>query len=199
MENLEKVIDLHLEGEQILSFTKGGSSLLPTNYQRFYDKCVAVETENYKLYINDKAIDRCENIVYKLSEKSKKDCFNFAKGKLESGSAKHLYISLTPCFNRVGRSAFFEGEDDEFISRFFPLNTVGYSSYPKEDGTFDEDDINNILTLIEEFTKARGLFEDGKYNSEDMVMYNKGSMKIQGIDKDKRLKEKVFELIKKER
>jgi len=32
-----------------------------------------------------------------------------------------------------------------------------------------------------------------------MVMYNKGSMKIQGIDKDKRIKEKAFELIKKER
>ena len=188
-----------MEGEKILSFTKGGSSLLPTNYQRFYNKCVAVETENYKLYINDAAIEKCSDVVFKLSERSKKDCFNFAKGKFEIGEAKHLYISLNPCFNRVGRSAFFEGEDDEFISRFFPVNTVGYSSYPKEDGTYDEDDINNILTLIEEFTRARGLFEDGRYNSEDMVMYNKGSMKIQGIDKDKRIKEKIFELVKKER
>jgi hypothetical protein len=194
---LEKIIDWHLEGEQITSFTKGGSSLLPTNYQRFYDKCVAIETENYELYINDKAIDRCENIVYKLSERSKKDCFNFVKYKIESGEAKHLLISLTPYNERVGRHAWFESEQDKFISKFFPNNSVCYSSYPKEDGTYDEDDINNILGLIEEFTKARGLFEYGKSDSTDLVMYNRGSMKINCYNVDERIDEKVMSLLKK--
>lgn len=196
---LEELIDWHLEGEQILSFTKGGCSLLPRNYQRFYDNCVAVETKNYELYINDKAIERCADIVFKLSERSKKDCFNFAKDKLESGKAKHLYISLNPYNNRIGRSTFFEDEDDDFVSGFIPINTVGYSSYPKEDGTYDEDDINNILMLIEVFTNARGLFEYGRSNETDLVMYNKGSMKIQAYNKDERIDEKVMSLLKKER
>ena len=196
---LEELIDWHLEGEQILSFTKGGSTLLPRNYQRFYDNCVAVETKNYELYINDKAIERCADIVFKLSERSKKDCFNFVKGKLESGDAKHLFISLTPWENQVGRHAWFEDEDDEFVSGFFPKNTVGYCPYPKEDGTYDEDDINNILVLIEEFTKSRGLFDYGKSNDTDMVMYNKGSMKINSYNIDERIDEKVMSLLKRER
>ena len=196
---LEEIIDWHLEDDKILSFTKGEASLLPKNYQRFYDECVAIETPNYELYINDKAIEKCSNIVYKLSERSKKDCFNFAKGKLGSGRAEHLYISLTPYNNRVGRSAWFEDEDDEFVSGFFPQNTVAYCSYPKEDGTYDEDDINNILVLIEEFTNTQGLFKYGKSDKNDLVMYNKGSMKIQSYNVDERIDEKVMSLLKKER
>ena len=193
---LEELINWHLEDDKILSFIKGEASLLPKNYQRFYDKCVAIETPKYELYINDMAIEKCSDIVYKLSERSKKDCFNFAKGKLEIGKAEHLYISLAPYNNRIGRSTWFENEDDAGI---FPQNTVTYCSYPKEDGTYDEDDINNILALIEEFTNARGLFKYGKSDKTDLIMYNQGSMKIHFYDKDERIDEKVMSLLKKER
>ena len=104
---------------------------------------------------------------------------------------------MNSCFEEYGRHAFFEGEDNEFVSGFFPTNTVGYCSYPKEDGTYDEDDINNILTLIEEFTKARGLFDYGKSDSTDLVMYNRGSMKINCYNVDERIDEKVMSLLKK--
>jgi hypothetical protein len=191
---LEKIINWHLEEEKILSFIKGGCLLLPTNYRRFYDECVAVETDNYKLYINDKAIERCSDIVFKLSERSSIDCFNFVKGKLEKNQAEHLYISLDTFNDQIGRCASFEGENE--LNPIMPDNTVCYSIYKKEDGTYDEKDVYNILSLIEEFTKARGLFKDGKHDYKDLVMYNRGSMKIQGIDKDKRIIEKVKTLLK---
>ena len=196
---LEEIINWHLDNEEIISFENGNGLLLPKNYQRFYDKCVAIKTANYELYINDKAIERCEDIVYKLSERSKKDCFNFVKGKLESGRAQHLYISLNSYDDRVGRNAFFEDEDNELISGFFPKNTVGYCPCPKEDGTYDEDDINNVLDIIEQFTKSQGLFRHGKNNDTEMVMHNHGSMKINGYNVDKRIMEKVLSLLKKER
>ena len=191
---LEKIIDWHLEEEKILSFIKGGCSLLPTNYRRFYDECVAIETVNYKLYINDKAIERCSNIVFKLSERSKMECLNFIKGKLQKNQAEHLYISLGNYNNQIGRCASFEGENE--LNPIMPDNTVCYSVYPKQDGTYDEDDINNILIIMEEFTKSRGLFKNGKYDYTNLIMYNSGSMKIQGIDKDKRLLEKAKCLVK---
>ena len=49
----------------------------------FYEKCVAIETDNYKLYINDR--------IFKLSERSKQDCFTFVKGKLEK-IKQNIYI-----------------------------------------------------------------------------------------------------------
>ena len=191
---LDSIIDWHLEGEKILSFFKGGCSLLPTNYRRFYDECVAVETDNYKLYINDKAIEKCSDIVFKLSERSRHDCFNFVKGKLEKNQADHLYISLGSCNNQVGRCASFEGEDG--FNPIMPDNTVCYSVYKKEDKIYEEKDIYIILNMIEEFTKSRGAFIDGKTDGTDLVMYNCGSMKIEGIDKDKRILEKVKTLLK---
>ena len=191
---LEKIIDWHLENEKILSHLKGNNLLLPKNYQRFYDNCVEVCTRDYKLYITDKAIERCSNIIYKLSERSKKDCFEFVKGKLNSFCAEHLYISLGSCNNQIGRYVSFYEEEE--LHPFMPDNTVCYNIYSKEDGTYDEDDINNILILIEEFTKSRGLFKDGKHDYKDLVMYNNGSMKIQGIDKDKRIVEKAKMLVK---
>ena len=80
---LDQIIEWHLKGEEILNFIKGDSRLLPSSYQRFYDKCVVISTRNYQLYITDKAIEKCSEIVYKLSERSKKDSFSFVKGKLE--------------------------------------------------------------------------------------------------------------------
>lgn len=192
---LEQIIDWHLKGEEILNFIKGDSRLLPPSYQRFYDECVVISTRNYQLYITDKAIEKCSEIVYKLSERSKKDSFSFVKGKLEIKDASHLYISLG-YDNGSGRSVWYEGGKENFLSGIiYPYHTVCYSAYAKEDGTYDEDDINNILLLIEEFTKNQGLFSFGKNNDTDLVMYNRGSMKIQGIDKDKRIKEKVLTLM----
>lgn len=193
---LEQIIEWHLKGEEILNFIKGDSRLLPSSYQRFYDECVVVSTRNYQLYITDKAIEKCSEIVYKLSERSKKDSFSFVKGKLETRDANHLYISMGSADNGCGRSVWYEGGKENFLSGLiYPYHTVCYSAYAKEDGTYDEDDIDNILLLIEEFTKNQGLFSFGKNNDTDLVMYNRGSMKIQGIDKDERIKEKVFTLM----
>lgn len=193
---LDQIIDWHLKGEQILNFVKGDSKLLPSNYQRHYDECVVISTRNYQLYITDKAIEKCSEIVLKLSERSKRDSFSFVKGKLETRDASHLYISMGSSDNGCGRSVWYEGGKENFLSGLiYPYHTVCYSTYAKEDGTYDEEDINNILLLIEEFTKNQGLFSFGKENDTDLVMYNRGSMKIQGIDKDERIKEKVFTLM----
>lgn len=191
---LEKIIDWHLENEKILSYIKGNNLLLPTNYQRLHNECVEICTQDYKLYIADKAIERCSNIVYKLSERSKRDCFKFVMGKLNSLHAEHLYISLGSSNDQIGRCVSFEGEDELHI--YIPDNTVSYNIYPKEDGTYDEDDINNILTLIETFTHKRGMFRYGKNNLTNLVMYNNGSLKIEGIDKDKRIVEKAKTLMR---
>lgn len=193
---LEQIVDWHLQGEQILNFIKGGPELLPSSYQRHYDECVAISTRNYRLYITDKAIEKCSEIVFKLSERSKKDCFNFVKGKLETGDAGHLYIAMQSSDNGTGRSVWYEGGKENLLSGLiYPYHTVGYCPYANEDGTYDEDDINNILFLIEEFTKNQGLFQFGKNSKTDLVMYNRGSMKIQGIDKDERIKQKIFTLM----
>jgi len=191
---LEKIIDWHLENEKILSYTKGNNLLLPTNYQRLHDECIEICTQDYKLYIVDKAIERCSNIVYKLSERSKRDCFKFVMGKLNGFYAEHLYISLNNSDDKLGRYVLFEGEEE--LDQNISENTVCYNVYPKEDGTYDEDDINNILTLIEAFTHKRGMFKHGKTSISDLVMYNSGIMKIHGIDKDKRLIEKAKRLMR---
>lgn len=191
---LDSIIDWHLEEEKVLSFFKGGCSLLPTNYRRFYDECVAVETDNYKLYINDKAIERCSDIVFKLNERSRHDCFNFVKDKLEKNQVEHLYISLEPFSHQVGRSVSFEGENE--LNPIIPDNTVCYNVYKKETDNYDERDIYTILDFIEKFRKSRGEFIRTKTNGFDLVMYNEGSMKIQGVNSDRRIIEKVKTLMK---
>jgi hypothetical protein len=92
---------------QILNFIKGDSRLLPSSYQRFYDECVVISTRNYQLYITDKAIEKCSEIIFKLSERSKKDSFNFVKDKLETRDASHLYISMGSSDNSTGRSVWY--------------------------------------------------------------------------------------------
>jgi hypothetical protein len=197
-EFISKLIDWHLQNDQILEFYQGSSYLLPNRYRRFYDKCVYVSTEKYELYFNDEAINKCSDIIYKLSERSKMDSYNFVKGKLESREALHMSLTLSDGFDfKKGRWAFYIDENDPVY--LGPKRSVHYVADVVENGQIDEDDLTNILNLTEEFVKIYGKIGYVESNKEELVIHNKGSLKIEGIDKDKRIMNKVYQLIREEK
>lgn len=185
-----ELINLHL-GQQLINDVKEGTSyLLPKRYQRFYNKCVRFSTGNFNIYFTDQAINKFKTNIFYLSERSKKDCLKFAKAKLQFKEAQHLGIYLSKELSFChGRNVSFNADDEYVLG---PKNAVYYEVDLKEDGTIDIEDINNILELIEIFKNIYGNFEYIKYNKEECLAYNQGSLKVTGIDLEPKIFEKVL-------
>lgn len=176
----EQLLMAHLDQKKITSYKRGTSYLLPNRFKRFYDKCVCFSAEGLNIYFTDLAISKFQKTIMALSERSKKDSLAFIKGKLESHEAYNLGINISNglSFCRV-RQASFIGSDDCYLG---PKNTVYYEVNLNEDGTIDSGDVNNILELIELYAKVYGNFKYIKYNEEECIAYNNGSMQIIGTN-----------------
>lgn len=193
-EFIDNLIQHHLKGETITSIYEGSNYLLPSRFRQFYEKCITISTENYQLYFNDLAILKFRDTILKLNERSKTDSLNFVRGKLETEKVYNMHLSLDKGFSfRKGRGVRFVEDDHIYIG---PLNTIYYSAPISKKGNVDIDDINNIITLIEEFTKHKGLIKFANYNSDEMVIYyNNGSLKIAGMSKNSDMKERVHKKV----
>ena len=63
--------------------------------------------------------------------------------------------------------------------------------------TIPEAELTIINQLISSFVQANGYFEWGKFNREEIVLYNGGSLKIEGIEYAPSVVEKAKSYMKK--
>jgi len=195
-EFINNLIEIHLKDDLITDIYEGTNYLLPTRFRQFYDRCVTVSTKNYQIYFNDIAIEKFKDTILQLNERSKLDSLNFVKAKFANKKVNNMHLSLHQGFDfEKGRSvSFFEESRHICVG---PINTVYYTAPVSKGGKVDISDINNIITLMEEFTKYKGLANYANYNSDEMVIYyNNGSLKIAGMNKNSDMKQRVHEKAK---
>lgn len=194
---LDELITYRLQDQLITGvYTGRNGSVLPTRYQRFYDQCILFESANYRIYFTDFAMTRFSDTIFKLTERSKKDSLTFVTGKISEKKARHLHLGVYSGYDWcLGRHCLFYGEQEE--ANMGPSNAVYYSTDLKEDGSVDFKDSENMMKMIDTFAQVYGEFHNMKWNRQELVANNQGSLKIAGIDKSPELYDKVYSLMKK--
>lgn len=185
-EAIKLMIEAQLKGEQILSYTKGSSYLLPNRFQRFYNEAISFETEQSEIYFADKSIIRFSDLIEKLKKRNEEDMVKFAICKIESQKARHLAISVGGSTYHYSKHVFLDDDRDRLS--IGPKDALYYSNNME----LSESDLLSIDKLITVFTQTYGLFEYIKWNKEECVAYNRNSLRISGIDKNPELLEKVL-------
>ncbi|MBQ9071944.1 MAG: hypothetical protein IJY25_02165 [Bacilli bacterium] len=197
-EFLDSLIQVYLKDDLITSIYEGTNLLLPPNFRQFYDRCITISTKNHQIYFNDLAIEKFKDTILKLNERSKIDSLNFVRGKLESKKVNNMQLYLENCNSfKIGRDVKFIEESRHICVG--PNNTVYYSAPVSKKGKVDVVDMNNTITLMEEFTKYKGLAQSYYNNRGDdaiTLYYNNGKLEIIGLNNNLDFKEKVQEKVK---
>ncbi len=194
-ECVEMLVETRLQGEKLLDFSRGGKTLLPAKFRRFYENCVAFHTNDFDLYFADCAITRFQDTIFRLDRRTIGDSLAYATEMVQSGQVQNMSLALLSGFS------YWEGRycelslGDKNLS-LLPGNTFYYHVYLNEDGTINPMDVENILKMIDLFATQLGPYEEIRWNQKECVAYNRGSLKLDGIDKAPEVLQKVFSYVK---
>ena len=116
------------------------------------------------------------------------------KEHLEKQTVKNLHIYLHP-FTEVYSTVEGITLDEEPLLPTPPA--LYYSVIENLDQTIPEEEVTMMNNMIDSFVQVNGYFNWGKFNEEELVLYNRGSLKIEGIQLAPSVVEKAKSYMKK--
>ena len=175
---VEELVRLNTKNHLLLTEQEASSYLLPSSMRGHYQKCKFYEGENYRVCFVDKAIDDFSCFLEELTEKRRRDSYTFMQEQLEKQTVKNLHIYIHP-FTEVYSTSSGITLDEEPLLPTPPA--LYYSVIENLDRTIPEEEMAVVDNMIEFFVQVNGTFNWGKFNEEELVLYNTGSLKIEGI------------------
>ncbi len=191
---IEELIKLNTKDHLLLTKQEGNAYLLPSQMKNHYHKCKLYEGENYRVCFVDNAIEDFSSFIEELTQKRRNDSYTFTKKHIEEQTVKNLHIYIHPFTDIYSVS---EGIILD-KSPLLPTPPALYYSVVQDlDQTISEEEVVLMNNMIDSFVQVNGYFEWGKYNHREMVLYNKGSLKLEGIQLVPSVVEKAKSYIKK--
>lgn len=191
---VEELIRLNTKDHLLLTEQEGNSYLLPSHMRGHYQKCKLYEGEDYRVCFVDKAIEDFSCFFEELTKKRRSDSYTFMKEHLEKQTVKNLHIYLHP-FTEVYSTTEGITLDEEPLLPTPPA--LYYSVIENLDQTIPEEEVTMMNNMIDSFVQVNGYFNWGKFNEEELVLYNRGSLKIEGIQLAPSVVEKAKSYMKK--
>ena len=192
---LEKLITYNLK-TNFNSYIEGNNGILPPIFSRKYKNVIEFMNDEKAVYFTDLSIKMYKDIVNKMKDKTKLELLNNGLNKLKENNIKYLNLSLVPLNNESGiYGGVFDREykiKDEYLEEY------RYYHYLKNENV-DNDVIDNMCELINEFVKLNGKFYEKFGDEEEIDLFNESGdsvLHIRGLKYSDELKKYTNSLIK---
>ena len=191
---VEELVRLNAKDHLLLTEREGNSYLLPSSIRKDYQKCKLYEGDNYQVCFVDNAIDDFSSLCEELTKKRRQDSYTLAEKQLENQKISNLHIYIHPFTEAYSTNEGISLDEEPILPT---PKALYYSVIQNLERTIPEAELTIINQLISSFVQANGYFEWGKFNREEIVLYNGGSLKIEGIEYAPSVVEKAKSYMKK--
>ena len=191
---VEELVRLNVKDHLLLTEQEGNSYLLPSSIRKDCQKCKLYEGENYRVCFVDNAIDDFSSLCEELTQKRRQDSYTLAEKQLENQKIRNLQIYIHPFTEAYSVNEGLVLDEEPIL----PVpKALYYSVIQNLDRTLPDAELALVNQLIDFFVQAYGYFEWGKFNREEIVLYNGGSLKIEGTQYAPLVLEKAKSYMKK--
>jgi len=187
-EFINEIIDNNVSNKLITGFESDRELELPMGLVS-KDKFLVVETAGLKIYFNKLACQKYNDIVLKLEERSKQDCFTFIKERLEATSCMNLNFNISSNYNISNdtRRVYTGNDGCKYIYK-----SLNYDIGAKSKDNVSSIDIQNMMDLIDIHSSIYGQFEGVSFKNNTINFSNHGSIIIGGVEEDSEVYSKVY-------
>lgn len=192
---ISELINLNFKNELINSEKTGTNIILPSRFQRFYDKCVCFESENYTVYFVDDAIKYFSDKINGLKLRRIEDSYTYAVKTIDSGIVKNLKLNIFDGFDfRKHNYCWYDANDDYYRMQTEPSNVLYYRTTLENEKT-NVKDIENMVNIIDKYVLCHGPIKSISTCGTELFArrnaYSQDYIKINGTDKAPELVKKI--------